>query len=273
MTGLLSLSQRPQALRTALAVRLQEQPGTTLCWQAGQQADTPGTAFFIGYQTALRCLDPALPPDVWAAFCVSEQGVRDPFALTTAYHPADGWLTGRKSHVMLPGRGLDRLYIVAREQGSEPVELLLLRLDAGAVDVEVGKAQPFLPDVPHQPVHFACTVAADAVLLRDAHRRANKPFRYWEDVHVTLAQAGWLAARLPAKDALALLVAELQTHFAQHPVAYCLAGLDAVERLQARMLTVTSQLTAADAAVWQRDSVLLRLTQPLRDQIRARLSR
>src|SRR5690606_26242148 len=76
----LSLAQW-QPLRAALATSLQSLSTPQLCWQLGQQCESPGTAFFVGYQAAMRCLDPALPATMVAAFCISERGVRNPWQM------------------------------------------------------------------------------------------------------------------------------------------------------------------------------------------------
>src|SRR5690606_42155404 len=106
--ALLSLSQ-PQLLRQQLAAAFTQLPTVQLAWQLGQQADTPGTAFFIGYQAAMRCLDKQLPSDCWAAFCISERGVRDPRQMHTVINTDSGLRQGQKSHVVLPVQVLNWL--------------------------------------------------------------------------------------------------------------------------------------------------------------------
>ncbi|QQD23432.1 hypothetical protein GJQ55_02565 [Venatoribacter cucullus] len=262
----LSLTQ-PQLLRQQLAAAFTQLPTVQLAWQLGQRADTPGTAFFIGYQAAMRCLDKQLPPDCWAAFCISERGVRDPRQMHTTFNTDSGLLQGQKSHVMLAGQGLDRLCVVARpaEAGEN---LLALWLDATQVSVLPANPQPFLPDLPHVPVSFATRLPATALFSHDAHRHCNKPFRYWEDVHLALALAGWLQQQVVVNE---LQVAEVQERFERQPGYYDLVALDAVEALLAHLAQAAVGLPAEAAAQWQRDTVLLQFTAPVRSKIRQRL--
>lgn len=262
----LSLIQ-PAQLRQQLAAAFTELPTVQLAWQLGQQADTPGTAFFIGYQAAMRCLDKQLPPDCWAAFAISERGVRDPRQMHTTFNTDSGRLQGQKSHVMLAGQGLDRVCIVARPAAAGE-NLLALWLDASQLTMLPANPQPFLPDLPHVPVSFDTRLPASALFSTDAHRHCNKPFRYWEDVHLTLALAGWLQSQVAVDVAL---VDAVQQAFARQPGYYDLAALDAVEALMAHLAQVAVGLSPAAAAQWQRDTVLLQFTAPLRAKIRQRL--
>ncbi|MDK2777055.1 MAG: hypothetical protein KYX62_05285 [Pseudomonadota bacterium] len=267
-SGTVSLSAAPDVLRSALADLLTQQPSHQAARLAGQQADTPGTAFFCGYQAAMRCLVPALPADLWAAFCISERGLRSLSAMQTHY--LDGHLYGGKSHVMLAGQGLDRLYVVALD---EQQRLVCVQVDATASGLRAeapGKAQSFLPEVPHFPVTFD-GVAVSALISTDAHRQLNRPFRYWEDVHVALAMAGWMNARTEAA-ALAAAADELAAAYASQPGGYGLPALDRLESLLQRLDQAAAGLTAEDNKHWQRDRMLLVLGQPLRQRIRAGLS-
>lgn len=268
----LSLSQ-PASLRQQLATALAQRPTAQLAWQLGQQADTPGTAFFIGYQAAMRCLDKQLPPDCWAAFCISERGVRDPRQMHTTFNTDSGRLQGQKSHVMLAGQGLDRVCIVARpaEAGEN---LLALWLDATQMQVQPGKPQPFLPDLPHYPVGFDTQLPPGALFSSDAHRQCNKPFRYWEDVHLVLALAGWLLQRIKAAEQSEKIAEQAETligQFEQTPGYYDLATLDTLEHLLQYLQQVALSLPAEAASLWQRDTALLQFTAPLRAKIRQRL--
>lgn len=260
----LSLAQW-QPLRAALATALQSLPTPQLCWQLGQQCDSPGTAFFVGYQAAMRCLDPALPATMVAAFCISERGVRNPWQMHSRLNRADYHLTGNKSYAMLAGSGLDRVYVVARLDD----DLVAVVLNADAVDILPGAPQPFLPDLPHGAIHFDRTISAGDIFCTDAHARLNKPFRCWEDVHAGLALAGWLQQFVPV-DGQA--VNALMQAFQEHPQGYDLRLLDAVEQLLRLMDSAAQQLPDDVRMIWQRDSVLLRFAQPVRDAIRQKLS-
>ena len=264
MHNRLSLSEL-QPLRTVLAAALQSQPTPQLCWQLGQQCDTPGTAFFIGYQAAMRCLDPSLPATMVAAFCISERGVRNPWQMQSVLISADFHLTGHKSYAMLAGCGLDRVYIVVRQDD----DLVAVMLNTGEVDVLPGGAQPFLPDLPHGAITFNRTINAGDIFCTDAHARLNKPFRCWEDVHAGLALAGWLQQFVLIDEQAVNAVMQA---FREHPQGYTLRLLDAVEHLLRAMDCAAQSLPDGIRMIWQRDSVLLRFAQPIRDSIRQKLS-
>ncbi|MAD45050.1 MAG: hypothetical protein CMI02_00575 [Oceanospirillaceae bacterium] len=273
----LNLQQNPARVRRELAALLQQHSTTSAAWQAGLMAETPGTAFFCAYQAVMRCLDPALPGDVWAAFCISERGMGSLRNMTTQYTTAGG-LSGSKSHVMLAGEGLDYLYVVARGDREEQLVCVTVPMQAQGVSVEdVSKPQPFFPDVLHKPVTFS-QVTAEAVFSQDAHRALNRPFRYWEDIHLALALAAWLVAacrkesRVEAAERLCVEAEALKTAFSTQPERYHLAALDAFENLQQTMTDCTEWLTGPALLAWQRDQIVMAMTAPLRRQIRAKLS-
>ncbi len=267
-SGAVSLSAAPDVLRSALAELLTLHSSHEAARLAGQRADTPGTAFFCGYQAAMRCLEPSLPADLWAAFCISERGLRSLSAMQTHYR--DGHLHGSKSHVMLAGQGLDRLYVVALD---EQQRLVCVQVDAAASGLRAeapGKAQPFLPEVPHFPVIFD-DVVVTALISSDAHRQLNRPFRYWEDVHVALAMAGWMSIRTEAP-ALVAAAVDLAAAYVSQPGGYSLQSLGLLESLLRVLDHAAATLPVADNKRWQRDRMLLVLGQPLRQRIRAALS-
>ena len=267
----LDLAADPADVRLRLARLLQSTPLLTAAWRAGVQSATPGTAFFCGYQVAMRQLDAGLAPDQWAAFCISERGLRSLRDMSSEIRD-DGRLYGAKSHVMLAGSGLDRLYVVARDGG----ELICVPVHSGSDGLSVaaaGKVQPFLPDVPHFPVTFD-GVITDGIFCRDTNERLNKPFRYWEDVCVLLAQAGWITVQSAAEEQATVQRAaeRLATAFTQQPEHYHLPALDAVEHLLEVLDDQAAGLPQAARGQWQRDRALMVLAQPLRDRVRSRLS-
>ena len=269
---MLSLKHKAE-LRAALAWALAEQPDTALlCWQQGQQVDNLSTAFFVGYQAAMRCLDPVLPAFHWAALAISEKGIKSPFQCLTSFDAQSGALVGAKSHIMLADDGLDSLYVLAHLAQIEPVQLVLVQLPASAVQIEHRPAQPFLLDVPHYAVSFNALVQPEALYCVDAHQRANKPFRYWEDVHVVLAMAGWLQSQLfTVNHELTEQAQRLIAAFREEPRHYHLAALDEFENMLALLARLVSQLSDEQQQQWQQDTLLLKMTAPLRQQIRAKL--
>jgi hypothetical protein len=160
----------------------------------GAQVATPGMAFLSGYQNAIRCLDPACPIDEFAAFCVSEKGVKSPWDMESKIIPvADGYcLSGQKGFVMLLPHELDRLYVIAK---SETNELKCVFVSREIVGLEVTESlnAPFIKDIPHRGVRFSdVQLSSSQVLAIDGHYEANKPFRYWEDIHVTISMLAWM---------------------------------------------------------------------------------
>lgn len=297
----LSLSRDAVRLRRELATSFLTHTSVATAWQLGLRADTPGTAFFCGYQAAMRQLDPALAADAWAAFCISESGLRSLSQMQTRFSAATSCLNGEKSHVMLAENGLDLLYVVAASDDG----LLCVQVAARANGVEAltaRKAQPFLPDVPHTPVRFNDVQITSGYRCENAHQRLNKHFRYWEDVHVALAFSGWLLANISAeKDVSELninddingntssnisgntnatagtqnLIAaaeKLAQCFAAQPQQYSLTALDALEALLVCQDAMLPLLTADARTLWQRDRILLQLATPLRAKIRTSLT-
>lgn len=284
----LSVLQNAAELRRELAASFRTLSSVETAWQLGGRSDTPGTAFFCGYQAAMRQLDPALAADVWAAFCISEAGLRSLRQMQTRFDVQTSCLSGEKSHVMLTGNGLDCLYVVAACDD----DLLCVQVAANAPGVEVLSAprvQPFLPDVPHTPVRFNTVNITSDYRCDQAHQRLNKPFRYWEDVHVALAFSGWLLANQSAEYATfepslngdnhdgavmqALMGAadHLAQCFYTQPQRYSLVALDALEALLVCQDAMLPRLTADARTVWQRDRILLQLAVPLRAKIRTSL--
>lgn len=268
---MLSLSS-PQVLRSELAQWLGASDTLTVCWQLGQQAEDLSTAFFIGYQAAMRCLDASLPIDAWAALAVSERGVKSPFDSLTVVSTDRQRLEGQKSHVMLAGQGLDIVYVLAKEESSEPVQLHLYKLQVGQFEVQEVVKQPFVQALKHYPIVFSVPLSQAELVTTKAHQEANKPFRYWEDVHLIVVYAAWLKRQLSKESELLFVAVEkLKQDFLNSPSYYSLPLLDAFEHLLKVLETTVQQLNAEALQQWQQDSVLFRFTQPVRDKVRQRL--
>ncbi|WP_286718462.1 hypothetical protein [Thalassolituus sp. UBA2009] len=268
----LSLEQDAALLRRELATSFRTLTSVEVAWQHGQRAATPGTAFFCGYQAAMRQLDPQLAADAWAAFCISEAGLRSLRQMQTRFDERTSCLNGEKSHVMLARRGLDLLYVVA--VCDDDLVCVQVTADAAGVEpLEARKEQPFLPDVPHTPVHFSNVTVTSAYRCLHAHQQLNKPFRYWEDVHVALAFSGWLMANADADNTHSLVAAagRLADIFSARPKDYSLAALDALEDVLACQDELLPLLADDVRALWLRDRILLQLAVPLRGKIRASL--
>lgn len=265
----LALADGTETVRPVLQQLLLQYDPLNVAWLGGYRSATPGTAFFFAYQAAMRCIDPALEPDAIAAFVISERGMKSLSAMATCMNP-DGSLSGAKSHAMLADKGLNQLYVVARQED----DLICCRVDRTAPGVAVvptAKSQPFMPDLPHSPLIFDHAPAD--LFCRDAHQQLNKPFRYWEDVHGLLAMTSWMCARLPQHAAeLVAQASELAALYVADRRAYSLAALDKFEALLGTLEMVAAELPVAASKMWQRDKMLLVFTQPLRQRIRHRLS-
>ncbi|WP_430460107.1 hypothetical protein ACQUQU_12910 [Thalassolituus sp. LLYu03] len=272
-SGRISLQASADDVRRSLKDLLSAHALTDAAWLGGELSLTPGTAFFFGYQCAMRCVDPALRPDQWAAFCVSEKGVKSLRDMSTVY-AAESGLSGVKSHAMLAGRGLDTCYVIARA-ADDPGQLVCVVATPDSSGVQIhdsGKPQPFMTDLPHLALSFADTPAR--FFCADANERLNKPFRCWEDVHGVLALAAWVASWLPAEQALPMRQQAdvLAKAFAVDTSGYRLPVLNAVEALFALTDELSASLPTEQKALWQRDRMLMVFTQALRAKIREKLS-
>ncbi|ASP37389.1 hypothetical protein CHH28_01250 [Bacterioplanes sanyensis] len=256
----------------ALRAHLPSASGETavLAWQLGQQADSIASAFLLGYQLALRQVDNGLQAGELAAFCVSEKGLASLSAMSCSV--ANGRLNGQKSHVMLMQPiALDWLYVLARQH--EDLVLVKVAAQAQGIQPQAPLPQPFVPQVSHCPLVFDQVVIEDDFFLSDAHQRANKPFRYWEDVHVTLAVAGWLFKRVDNGQAVLEACERLIDHFAAQPERYDAAGLDAVEQCLQQMSDMANQLTEeSERQQWQRDQAIMLLSSRARQALRKQFS-
>jgi hypothetical protein len=240
-----------------------------LAWQLGAQQPSLSAAFLLGYQLACRYVDPKLAAGELGAFCVSEKGMTSLRAMSCQLE--GNVLFGSKSHVMLmQPRQLDWLYVLARQQQ----QLLLLKVaaDAPGINASAPKPQPMVPEVQHSTVEFQQVQVEADFMQADAHERFNKPFRYWEDVHVGLTFAGWLSTHLEqADDALAPAANGLIQHFAGHADGYDATGLQATEALLAAMTEAAKGLKDQAAQQWQRDATLLQLAAKTRQRLRQKL--
>lgn len=164
----------------------------------GAQVATPGMAFLSGYQNAIRCLDRECPDDEFAAFCVSEKGVKSPWDMQSKIiQVAGGYcLSGQKGFVMLLPYELDRLYVIAKNETNE-LKCVFLNREIVGLEVTESLNTPFITDIPHSGVRFNnIQLLPSQVLAKDGHNEANKPFRYWEDIHVTLSMLAWMLRHL-----------------------------------------------------------------------------
>lgn len=267
----------PFTLRLTLARLIRSSQSAGAAIQTGLRADTPATAFLAGYQCAMRFIDPALEPEQWGAFCVSEKGLGSLSNMQTTYDRETSLITGVKSHAMLARSVIDWFYVVARDSASG--DLVCVRCRRGAQGTEAGPDpvnQAFVPEVPHNSVSFGQVRADDAFLVDDAHNSLNKPFRFHEDYLCALAIGGWMLRQVVNRETEAVrhLAATLSDAKALYPArasgysAELMTMFDAL----AAAITGAAKFLAGEAALqWQRDRVLLVMGEKARAVLRLRL--
>ncbi|WP_131669924.1 acyl-CoA dehydrogenase family protein [Pseudomonas parakoreensis] len=155
----------------------------------GRRMATPGLAFLVGYQAALRMLWPSAPPSL-GALCATEQRSLRPADMQTRL--SDLRLSGRKDFVTA-GDAADWLLVAARsEQPGEAPRLSLAVVYPGEPGVRVEKlpALPLMPDISHGRLHLDGALCE--LLAGDGWDAYVKPFRSLEDVYVLSAMTAWL---------------------------------------------------------------------------------
>jgi len=160
-----------------------------LAVRGGRLMATPGLAFLVGYQAALRMLWPSAPLSL-GALCATEQRSLRPADMQTRLQ--DLHLSGRKDFVTA-GDAADWLLIAARceAQGESP-RLSLAVVYAGEPGVKVDKlpAIPLMPDISHGRLQLDNALCE--LLAGDGWDAYVKPFRTLEDIYVLSAMTAWL---------------------------------------------------------------------------------
>jgi hypothetical protein len=251
----------------------------------GAQAATPGMAFLAGYQNAIRCLDPNCPDDELAAFCVSEKGVKKPWDMIThiALSADAYYLNGQKGYVMLLPDALDRMYVVAKNAEGQ-LCCLYLPVKSSGVSTTESLSAPFVEDIPHSGVRFdEVRIPNQQLLDIDGHQQANKPFRYWEDVHVALAMMAWMLrgciennradseSLLTELDDMAQLICQLIEKFAEQPDYYSLESISLLDKCHELMENYSQHLSTRLKTLWLKDRLLLQMGQKIRHLVRTKL--
>lgn len=155
----------------------------------GRRMATPGLAFLVGYQAALRMLWPSAPLSL-GALCATEQRSLRPADMQTRL--TDLRLSGRKDFVTA-GDAADWLLIAARseEPGESPrLSLAVVYPGEPGVSVEKLPALPLMPDISHG--RLLLDGALCELLAGDGWDAYVKPFRTLEDVYVLSAMTAWL---------------------------------------------------------------------------------
>ena len=253
----------------------------------GSHCYDAASAFLAGYQMAVRCIDTRLKSDQWGAFCVNERGVNSLRLMSTTWDGVAHELSGQKSFALMAGQGLDSVIVIARgdyaNAGREPAEsmdqqnLVAVKIALPTECVEVipaTKPGRILPTLPHSALTFDRCSNVQMICAKEAHNRLNKPFRFWEDIMVTLSFCGWMRGYLADELAaqLHLQSQQLIEYFGQYSAAYDLQSLRLVEQLHKCLNEAAHQLPHDLLTDWQRDKQILSLAQVIRDRIKNKLT-
>ncbi|MFJ2288418.1 acyl-CoA dehydrogenase [Pseudomonas iridis] len=239
----------------------------------GRRMATPGLAFLVGYQAALRMLWPSAPLSL-GALCATEQRSLRPADMQTRL--TDLRLSGAKDFVTA-GDAADWLLIAARseEAGATP-RLSLAVVYPGEPGVTVAKmpALPLMPDISHGRLHLDGALCE--LLAGDGWDAYVKPFRTLEDVYVLSAMTAWLYGVGQDSDwpqtlqlrLLALLAgcAEMSRQPPNNPAGHVLLG-GLFAQFDALKTEIDQALSEGDpewAQMWQRDQAVMQLASGAR---------
>ncbi|MFC3939558.1 acyl-CoA dehydrogenase [Pseudomonas gingeri NCPPB 3146 = LMG 5327] len=160
-----------------------------LAVRGGRLMASPGLAFLVGYQAALRMLWPSAPASL-GALCATEQRSLRPADMRTRL--VDLRLTGHKDFVT-GGDAADWLLVAARseEEGDAPrLSLVIVYPGEPGIRLERLPPLPLIPDIGHGQASF--DNAACERLAGDGWDAYIKPFRTLEDIYVLSALTAWL---------------------------------------------------------------------------------
>lgn len=254
----------------------------------GGYCQDPASAFLAGYQMAIRCVDTDLKASQWGAFCVNERGIKSLSQLSTVWQQQEQRLSGKKSFALMAGQGLDRVVVIARSSLSKVSsdsqsdmsrnndQLVAVKIDLPTDQVRLVKPpQPakILPSLPHSALLFDACPASRLIDIDNAHTQLNKPFRFWEDVMVTLSFSTWMKNYVDDQHSTALdsLSQQLMKYFAQSSSNYDRQSMALVEQLHQLFCRAEIQLPRTLFADWQRDKQILTLAQSIRERIKQQL--
>jgi hypothetical protein len=269
-----------QVFRQQLSAGFQSYSTVDNALYLGVQSATPGMAFLAGYQNAIRCLDADCPNDELAAFCVSEKGIKKPWDMATHISIADGsyCLNGKKGYVMLLPNELDRMYVVAKNSADQ-LRCLYLPVNSSGVSATDSLSAPFVEDIPHSGVRFDNVLIPEGQLFDiEGHQQANKPFRYWEDVHVALSMMGWMSRELLENGRsfndltdMMELINDLTKSFEKHSGYYSVESISCLDKSHEMMDHHAQYLSAEVRNLWLKDRLLLQMGQKMRHLVKAKI--
>ncbi|KAB0505895.1 MULTISPECIES: acyl-CoA dehydrogenase middle domain-containing protein [Pseudomonas] len=234
----------------------------------GRLMATPGLAFLVGYQAALRMLWPSAPLSL-GALCATEQRSLRVADMQTRLR--DLRLNGRKDFVTA-GDAADWLLVAARsEEPGEAARLNLAVVYPGEPGVRLEKLapMPLMPDIGHGRLFLDNALCE--LLAGDGWDAYVKPFRTLEDIYVLSAMTAWLYGVGQDSDwpqtlqlrLLALLAgcAEVSRQAPNNPVGHVLLGglFAQFDGLKAEVNQALADGPPQWAAMWQRDQTVMDL--------------
>lgn len=239
----------------------------------GRLMATPGLAFLVGYQAALRMLWPSAPLSL-GALCATEQRSLRVADMQTRLSGLR--LSGRKDFVTA-GDAADWLLVAARSEASgEVARLSLAVVYPGEPGVQVEKLPPIplMPDISHG--RLILENAHCELLAGDGWDAYVKPFRTLEDVYVLSAMTAWLYGVGQDCDwpqtlqlrLLALLAgcAEVSRQAPNNTAGHVLLGglFAQFDGLKAEVGQAMADGPREWAAMWQRDQAVMDLASAAR---------
>jgi hypothetical protein len=234
----------------------------------GRLMSTPGLAFLVGYQAALRMLWPSAPLSL-GALCATEQ--RSLRVADTQTRLSDLRVSGRKDFVTA-GDAADWLLVAARSEASGETPRLSLAVvypDEPGVRLEKLPAIALMPDISHGRLFL--DNAQCELLAGDGWDAYVKPFRTLEDIYVLSAMTAWLYGVGQDSDwpqalqlrLLALLAgcAEVSRQAPNNLAGHVLLGglFAQFEGLKAELNEALADGPQHWAAMWQRDQSVMDL--------------
>ncbi|NMZ77911.1 acyl-CoA dehydrogenase family protein [Pseudomonas mandelii] len=234
----------------------------------GRLMSTPGLAFLVGYQAALRMLWPSAPLSL-GALCATEQRSLRVADMQTRL--SDLRVSGRKDFVTA-GDAADWLLVAARSEASGETPRLSLAVvypDEPGVRLEKLPAIALMPDISHGRLFL--DNAQCELLAGDGWDAYVKPFRTLEDIYVLSAMTAWLYGVGQDSDwpqalqlrLLALLAgcAEVSRQAPNNLAGHVLLGglFAQFEGLKAELNEALADGPQHWAAMWQRDQSVMDL--------------
>lgn len=234
----------------------------------GRLMATPGLAFLVGYQAALRMLWPSAPLSL-GALCATEQRSLRAADMQTRLN--DLRLSGRKDFVTA-GDAADWLLVAARSEapGTDPrLSLAVVYPGEPGVQVETLPPMPLMPDLSHG--RLVLDNALCELLAGDGWDAYVKPFRTLEDLYVLSAMGAWLYGvgqdcNWPQTLQLRLLAllagcAEVSRQAPNNPSGHVLLGglFAQFDGLKAELEQALADGPPQWATMWQRDRAVMDL--------------